>query len=118
MAEAPEEVVAELDPGEREKLVSELRILAEQADKVRKGSELVALAHAVRGLVIRRPILKERFSLTVRRTFTLEDFNTIISEAQAQEQAAQIYNSVVKLDQEIVQELRKLPHQSNYDGHS
>lgn len=118
MVEAPEEVVAGLNPVEREKLVTELRILAEQADKVQKGSELVALAHAVRRLVIRRPTLKERFPIMERRTFTLEDFDTIMSEKQAQEQAAQIYNTVVKLDQEIIQELRKLPKESNYDVRS
>jgi hypothetical protein len=115
MAGASEEVVARLDLVEREKLVTELRVLAEQADRVQKGSELVALAKAVRGFVIDTPALSTRFRITTRRTATLEDLDTIFSESQAQEQAAQIYNSVVKLEQEILQELQKLPTNQRSD---
>jgi hypothetical protein len=121
MAGAPEEVVAALDAEGREKLVAQLPSLIQQADEVQKtgdGSHLLVLAKDVHRLVQGIPALAELFPTSQvgeRLSATYEDLDAMFSGTQAQEQAAQIYNSVVELDQRIKQEIRKLEQRSDGD---
>jgi len=119
MAGAPEGVLAVLDRAEQERLVTELPSLAEQANEVqRTGVGLLALAEDVHRFIEGIPALAELFptaQVGVRRSATEEDLDAIFSGRQAQEQAAQIYNSVVELDQGLKQELQKLKQRSADD---
>jgi hypothetical protein len=118
MAGAPGEVIEALDRTEREKLATELPMLAERAAGVRTTDDLLALAEAIHQLVEGIPALAEFFptvQLGVKRGATREDLRAKSSDKQAQEQAAQIYNSVVEFDQGIKRELRELTRRSNDD---
>lgn len=117
MALYRQEVLAALNPEEQEKLAAELPSLAKQADEVQKtGVGLVALAEAVHRLVEGTPTLAKLFPTTqvgVRRSATgKDDLDAMFSGEQAQEQAAQIYNSVAELDQGINQEIQELGQRS------
>jgi hypothetical protein len=119
MSGAPEEVLAVLDWAGQEKLVVELPLLSEQADEVqRTGVGLLALAEAIQRLVEGIPALAALFPTTqagVRRSATEEDLDAMFSRERAQQQAAQIYNSVVELDKRIKQELQKFKQRSADD---
>jgi hypothetical protein len=120
MAGAPEEVAA-LDAEDREKIVVQLPSLIKQADEVQKtgdGQRLLDLAKDVHRLVEEIPALAELFPTSQvgkRLSITGADVDDIFVGKQAQEQAAQIYNSVAELDQAIKQEIRKLEQRSNND---
>ncbi len=121
MAQKPETVLGALEPAEREKVIAELRVLANQAAGVQAKMDLLYVTSAVHRLVRGTPglaslLLPQEARLTVapeqpkRRKVTADYDERVYRKSQyAQDRAAEIRNHVVTCRERLERALREAP---------
>ena len=117
MTENPKDVLRELTPKQRVKVIAALRDMETQGAEAQSRAELMTLADAVTSLVEETPalaalLLPEEMDLEaaqVERRITLEEFGANHPESRyVQEYAPQIRNHIVECRQELERQLQEL----------
>lgn len=102
MAEDPNEVVQNLDRAEQSALMQELDVLAEGAESIQSGADLLKLADAIHRLVedhlgLRTLLHQEGTDMGARRTVTIADQQAAADlNMYAQQRAPVIRNTVIE----------------------